>query len=101
VLANLISENTVISGTDKEPKINFDNPVDYTLTISSILATLAPDRIISTVGYNNEISGQIIRLKEGKQVTIDKYIGTDNFCPIRSMVRLKKERPMFLLAANE
>ena len=75
--ANLISENTLIPLTDKEPEINFEEPADYTLTIGSILATLAPDRIISTVGYNSEISEQIIRFKEGKRVTIDLINDTD------------------------
>lgn len=75
--ATLLSENTAIPVKDEQPEINFEDPADYTLTISSILATLAPDRIISTVGYNNEISGQIIRFKEGKRVTIDLINDTD------------------------
>lgn len=74
---NLISGNTAIPGADEKREIDFEDPADYTLTISSILATLAPDRIISTVGYNNEISGQIIRFKEGKRVTIDLINDTD------------------------
>jgi FtsP/CotA-like multicopper oxidase with cupredoxin domain len=50
---------------------------DYTLHISNVLAELAPDRVISTTGYNDEVSGQVIRLKEGKRTTVDIHNDTD------------------------
>lgn len=75
--ATLIPENTAIPETKGENGINLERPADHTLHIGSVLATLAPDRVISTVGYNNEISGQIIRFREGKRVTIDLVNDTD------------------------
>ncbi len=75
--ATFISETNDISEIDEEREIDLEGPADYTLTIGNILATLAPDRIISTVGYNNEISNQVIRFKEGKRVTVDLINDTD------------------------
>lgn len=38
---------------------------------------LAPDRIIATTLYNNQFPGPLVRLREGRQVTIDIYNDTD------------------------
>jgi len=52
-------------------------PADYTIRIAPGLIELAPDRIIATTLYNNQFPGPLIRLKEGRPVTIDLYNDTD------------------------
>jgi FtsP/CotA-like multicopper oxidase with cupredoxin domain len=50
---------------------------DYTLRIGTGLVELAPDRIVATTVYNKQFPGPLIRLKEGKAVTVDLYNDTD------------------------
>jgi FtsP/CotA-like multicopper oxidase with cupredoxin domain len=52
-------------------------PADYTLRIATGLLEVAPNRIISTTLYNNQFPGPLIRLREGRPVTIDLYNDTD------------------------
>jgi len=52
-------------------------PADYTLRIAPVTVELAPDRILSTIGYNGTSPGPILRMKEGKQVTVDVINDTD------------------------
>jgi FtsP/CotA-like multicopper oxidase with cupredoxin domain len=54
-----------------------DTPADYTIRIATGLVELAPDRIIATTLYNRQFPGPLIRLKEGRPVTIDLYNDTD------------------------
>jgi len=50
---------------------------DYTLTIAVKPVELAPNRIVSTTTYNGQFPGPLLRLQEGKQVTIDIHNQTD------------------------
>lgn len=50
---------------------------DYTLRIAPVTVELAPDRILSTIGYNGSSPGPVLRLREGKPVTIDILNDTD------------------------
>ena len=50
---------------------------DYTLRIKASPIELAPRRIISTITYNGQFPGPLLRLKEGRQVTVDIYNDTD------------------------
>ncbi len=52
-------------------------PADYTIRIGTGLVELAPDRIIATTLYNGEFPGPLIRLRDGRQVTIDIFNDTD------------------------
>ena len=52
-------------------------PADITLKISPVTVELAPDRILSTIGYNGTSPGPILRMKEGKLTTIDVVNDTD------------------------
>jgi FtsP/CotA-like multicopper oxidase with cupredoxin domain len=52
-------------------------PADYTLRIGAGLIELAPDRIIATTLYNAQFPGPLIRLREGRPVTIDLHNDTD------------------------
>ena len=44
---------------------------DYTLRIGPVSVELAPKRIVKTIGYNGASPGPVLRLKEGRPVTID------------------------------
>jgi FtsP/CotA-like multicopper oxidase with cupredoxin domain len=50
---------------------------DYTIRIAVTPVEIAPNRIISTVTYNDQFPGPLLRFKEGKQVTVDIYNDTD------------------------
>jgi FtsP/CotA-like multicopper oxidase with cupredoxin domain len=52
-------------------------PADYTLRIAPVTVELAPDRILSTIGYNNTSPGPILRMKQGKPITVDIINQTD------------------------
>jgi FtsP/CotA-like multicopper oxidase with cupredoxin domain len=50
---------------------------DFTLRIAPVTVELAPTRIISTIGYNGTSPGPVLRMKEGKPVTVDVINETD------------------------
>ncbi len=50
---------------------------DITLRIAPVAVELAPDRVISTVGYNDGSPGPILRMREGVPVTVDVVNDTD------------------------
>jgi FtsP/CotA-like multicopper oxidase with cupredoxin domain len=52
-------------------------PADVTLRIAPIALEVAPSRFISTIGYNGVCPGPILRMREGKPVTIDVINDTD------------------------
>jgi FtsP/CotA-like multicopper oxidase with cupredoxin domain len=43
---------------------------DFTLRIAPVSVEIAPGKIIQTVGYNGTAPGPLIRLREGRQITI-------------------------------
>jgi hypothetical protein len=49
----------------------------YTLRIATGLLELAPQHIVSTTLYNDQFPGPLLRLKEGKAVTVDVHNDTD------------------------
>ena len=53
------------------------NSSDFTLRIAPVTVELAPDRILSTSGYNGSAPGPVIRMKEGKPVTVNVINDTD------------------------
>jgi FtsP/CotA-like multicopper oxidase with cupredoxin domain len=44
---------------------------DHTIRIAPVSLEIGPDEIIKTTGYNNTVPGPVLRLKEGKPVTIN------------------------------
>lgn len=51
---------------------------DYTLRIGPVSVELAPKRIVKTIGYNGTSPGPLLRLKEGRPVTIDVFNDSGN-----------------------
>jgi FtsP/CotA-like multicopper oxidase with cupredoxin domain len=50
---------------------------DFTLQIAPMLIELAPQVVISTIGYSNKVPGPLLRMREGQRVTIDVVNDTD------------------------
>src|SRR6185436_15333288 len=50
---------------------------DHTIRIGPVSYEIAPGKTIKTIGYNGQIPGPLLRMKEGKPVTIDIFNGTD------------------------
>ncbi len=50
---------------------------DYTIRIGIGLVEVGPQHIISTVCYNGQFPGPLLRFKEGQQVVLDIYNDTD------------------------
>jgi len=50
---------------------------DVTLRIGNVLADIAKEHTISTIGYNGSIPGPLIRLREGVRVMVDLFNETD------------------------
>ncbi|MGH7938399.1 MAG: multicopper oxidase domain-containing protein, partial [Bryobacteraceae bacterium] len=48
-----------------------------TLRIGAGLIELAPDHIVSTITYNGQFPGPLLRLKEGQPITVDIHNDTD------------------------
>ncbi len=51
-------------------------PAEYTIRIKVSPIEIAPNRIISTTTYNGQFPGPLVRLKEGRQATIDIFNDT-------------------------
>jgi FtsP/CotA-like multicopper oxidase with cupredoxin domain len=54
-----------------------DADADHTLRIAPVTVELDRSHIISTVGYNNSAPGPVLRMREGKPVTVDVINDTD------------------------
>ena len=57
-----------------------DAPVgkaDYTLRIAPVTVELDPAHILSTIGYNGSAPGPVLRMREGKPITVDVFNDTD------------------------
>ena len=49
----------------------------FNLHIAPMLLELAPQVVISTIGYNNQVPGPLLRMREGQHVTVDVTNDTD------------------------
>ena len=50
---------------------------DFTLRIAPMIVELAPQVVISTIGYSNKIPGPLLRVREGQRVGIEVVNDTD------------------------
>jgi FtsP/CotA-like multicopper oxidase with cupredoxin domain len=54
-----------------------DGPADHTLRIAASQVELAPGRTITTTTYNGQFPGPLLRLRQGRRVSIDVHNDTD------------------------
>jgi len=52
-------------------------PADYVLRIAATPVEIAPKRIVSTITYNGQFPGPLLRFKEGRPATVDIHNDTD------------------------
>src|ERR1700733_8029698 len=50
---------------------------DFMLRIAPMIVELAPQVVISTVGYSNKVPGPLLRAREGQRVTVEVVNDTD------------------------
>ena len=54
-----------------------EGPADFTVRIAPLALEIAPSHYVSTIGYNGTSPGPVLRMKEGKPVTVDVINDTD------------------------
>ena len=52
-------------------------PANVTLRIGPVLVDVTKDKTLSTIGYNGQVPGPMIRLQEGKPVSVQVFNDTD------------------------
>jgi FtsP/CotA-like multicopper oxidase with cupredoxin domain len=52
-------------------------PAEVSLRIGPVLVDVTKDKTISTIGYNGQVPAPLIRLREGKQVSVQIFNDTD------------------------
>ena len=62
--------------TTLEPKAH-ERAADFTLRIAPMIVELAPQVVLSTIGYNNQVPGPLLRMREGQRVAIEVVNDTD------------------------
>jgi len=81
--AVLLSSGKVAAGSgislqsSEAPAASESGSADYTLHIKTSPVEIATNRIISATTYNGQFPGPLLRFKEGQQVNVDVYNGTD------------------------
>ena len=50
---------------------------DFTLRIAPMMVELAPQVVISTIGYSNKVPGPLLRVREGQRVAVEVMNDTD------------------------
>jgi FtsP/CotA-like multicopper oxidase with cupredoxin domain len=68
-------------GSNQQPAQQPNQPAaassDISLRIAPVIVELAPDRILSTIGYNGTSPGPVLRMKEGQPTTVTVHNDTD------------------------
>jgi FtsP/CotA-like multicopper oxidase with cupredoxin domain len=59
-----------------KPKAS-ERAADFTLQIAPMMVELAPQVVISTIGYSNKVPGPLLRTREGQRITVDVVNDTD------------------------
>jgi FtsP/CotA-like multicopper oxidase with cupredoxin domain len=67
----LLFSSKNIFATEAEP------PADYTVRIKAAPIEIAPKEILSTITYNGQFPGPLIRFREGREVRVDIFNETD------------------------
>ena len=63
-------------GAASEPRAAGPAP-DFALRIAPMMVELAPQVVVSTIGYSNQVPGPLLRMREGQRVTVDVVNDTD------------------------
>ena len=50
---------------------------DYTVRIKAAPIEIAPNQTLSTITYNGQFPGPLVRFQEGREVTVDIFNKTD------------------------
>ena len=50
---------------------------DFTLQIAPMIVELAPQVVVSTIGYSNKVPGPLLRMREGQRVIVEVVNDTD------------------------
>ncbi len=76
---NSSGQMVMLPGSTADPSASqpASDSADITLRIAPVTVELAPDRILSTIGYNGTSPGPVLRMKEGKPVTVHVINETD------------------------
>jgi FtsP/CotA-like multicopper oxidase with cupredoxin domain len=72
-----LAAHSALSETEATAAPQDAAPADYTLHIKASPIEIAPKRILSTITYNGQFPGPLLRFKEGQQVTVDILNETD------------------------
>jgi FtsP/CotA-like multicopper oxidase with cupredoxin domain len=59
-----------------EPKAH-ERAADFTLRIAPTLVELAPQVVLSTIGYSHQVPGPLLRVREGQRVAVEVVNDTD------------------------
>jgi len=59
-----------------EPKAT-GHAADFTLRIAPMMVELAPQVVLSTIGYSNQVPGPLLRMREGQRVAVEVVNDTD------------------------
>ncbi len=65
------TEHAAATAKKAAPMVATGPKADISLTISEIKAEIGKGQIIRTLAYNGQTPGPLLRMKEGKQVTVD------------------------------
>jgi FtsP/CotA-like multicopper oxidase with cupredoxin domain len=65
------------SGISPNPSHDESARADYTIHIKASPIEIAKDRILSTITYNGQFPGPLLRFKEGRQYIVDIFNETD------------------------
>jgi FtsP/CotA-like multicopper oxidase with cupredoxin domain len=78
--ASALSIVTPATETDKERTTTSEQrqTADYTIRIGTGLIEVGPQHIISTICYNGQVPGPLLRFREGLQAIVDIYNDTDS-----------------------
>jgi FtsP/CotA-like multicopper oxidase with cupredoxin domain len=78
---NAAAQMVMLPGPAPTPAASPDQPLagsaDINIRIAPVTVELAPDRILSTIGYNGTSPGPVLRMKEGKPVSVNIVNDTD------------------------
>ena len=72
-----------VAGPPPHPKVATLEPkatgraADFTLRIAPMMVELAPQVVLSTIGYSNQVPGPLLRVREGQRVAVEVVNETD------------------------